>query len=337
MYRRILPLLLLSATSCSTTPPKDQALLDVKSFIQTNLDALHAAVVDLQKDAPAPDADGWNATHDAAAVQKMKDDWKRARTAYEHVEGAIAVLFPELDVSTDERYDGFIATGPDDDLFDDQGVTGIHAVERILWSDSIPQPVVDFEKGLPYYVAPAFPANENQAREFKEKLLARLVADVQEMQNQYGPLALDSSAAFRGVIGSMKEQVEKAKMAASGEEESRYAQYTLADMRVNVEAGVSIYAAFKPWLLEQKGGADLDAKIAAGFKRVQDQYATLSGDALPPVPATWDSETPSAQDAATPFGQLYQTLQVESDPAHDGSLVSSMNAAADLLGIPRLP
>jgi iron uptake system component EfeO len=337
MYRRLLPVLLLATASCGPKiSPQDQALLDVKSYIQTNLDALHTAVVDLQNDAPAPDADGWNASSDAAAVQKMRADWARARIAYEHVEGAIAILFPELDLSTDDRYDGFIATGPDDDLFDDEGVTGIHAAERILWSNSIPQRVVDFEKGLPYYLPAAFPANENQAREFKEKLLVRLVTDVKTMKTQFGPLALDTSSAFRGVIGSMREQIEKANRAASGEEESRYAQYTLADMRANVEAGVSIYAAFKPWLLEQKGGKELDVKIAAGFKHIQDHYGALPGDALPEVPASWSSEHPSQQDLSTPFGQLYQTLTAEAEPDIAGTLVSSMNSAADLLGIPLL-
>jgi iron uptake system component EfeO len=134
----------------------------------------------------------------------------------------------------------------------------------------------------------------------------------------------------------MREQIEKANKAATGEEESRYAQFTLADMRANVEAGVKIYDAFKPWLLD-KGGKDLDAKIAAGFKRIQDHYATLSGDALPEVPASWSSQQPSAQDLATPFGQLYQLLSEEADPDHEGSLVHSMQTAADLLGIPRLP
>lgn len=338
MYRRILPLFLLATASCGgpKTPPQDQALLDVKSYIQTNLDTLHAAVVDLQNDAPAPDADGWNASSDPAAVEKMRADWRRARLAYEHIEGAIAILFPELDLSTDDRYDGFIATGPDDDLFDDEGVTGIHAAERILWADSTPQRVVEFEKGLPYYQPAAFPANENQAREFKEKLLVRLVADVKTMKTQFGPLALDTASAFRGVIGSMKEQVEKANRAASNEEESRYAQYTLTDMRANVEAGAAIYASFKPWLLEQKGGKDLDMKIAAGFKRIQDHYAALPGDALPEVPSTWSSAHPSEQDLATPFGQLYQTLTAESDPNTAGSLVNAMNSAADALGIPLL-
>jgi iron uptake system component EfeO len=323
--------------SCNSVPPQEQALLDVKDYIQENLNTLHEAVVALQKDAPAPDADGWNATQDAAAVQKMRTDWKKARIAYEHVEGAIAILFPEYDVSTDERYDGFIATDPDDNLFDGEGVTGIHAAERILWSDSTPQRVVDFEKGLTYYQAASFPTNETQAREFKEKLLGRLVADVNDMKTQFGPLALDSSAAFRGVIGSMGEQIEKANKAASGEEESRYAQYTLADMRANVEAGVSIYGFFKPWLLSQKGGEALDAKVTAGFKRIQDHYASMQGEALPEVPATWSSENPSDQDLATPFGLLYQRLTHEAEPENVGSLVDSMNASADLLGIPRLP
>jgi iron uptake system component EfeO len=336
MRRHLLPLLLLSAVSCGHSP-EEQALLDVKAYIQDNLDTLEEAAVSLQKDAPAPDANGWSASQDAAAVQKMKADWRKARTAYEHVEGAIAVLFPELDVSTDARYDGFIATGPDDDLFDDQGATGIHSVERILWSDSIPQRVVEFEQGLPYSKPAAFPANEAQAREFKEKLLVRLVTDIQEMQSQFGPLALDNAAAFRGVIGSMREQIEKADKAATGEEESRYAQYTLADMRANVEAGVKTYEAFKPWLLSLEGGKALDTQIATGFKRIQDHYASLPGDALPEVPAHWSSQQPSAQDLATPFGQLYQLLSTESDSDQDGSLVNSMEASADLLGIPRLP
>ena len=114
---------------------QDQAVLSVKTFIQQNLDAFAAAAVALQAAAPAPDADGWSAAADAAAVDAMKAEWKKARQAYEHVEGAIAVVFPDLDVSTDAHYDAFIEAAPDADLFDDTGVTGVHAIERILWSD----------------------------------------------------------------------------------------------------------------------------------------------------------------------------------------------------------
>jgi iron uptake system component EfeO len=299
------------------------------------MDDLSAAATALRADAPAPDADGWNATADAAAVAQLKADWKKARTAYEHIEGAIAVLFPELDVSTDARYDDFIAASPDTNLFDDTGVTGIHGIERILWSDSIPDRVKTFESGLPNYVAAAFPANQQEADDFKNKLCKRLVDDIATMRSQFGPLALDVAAAYRGVIGSMNEQVEKAKKAATGEEESRYAQYTLADMRSNVDAGVETYDAFRPWLMEM-GGADLDTQISAGFMTIQSAYGALGGDALPPVPATW-SMTPSPADLATPFGMLFQLLESESNPAMAGSLVQSMNQSADLLGIAQLP
>ena len=316
--------------------PQDQALVDVKAYIQTNMDELMAAAQALQSDAPSPDANGWNAQSDAAQVAKMKADWKRARIAYEHIEGAIAVLFPDIDVSTDERYDGFISTAPDTYLFDAQGVTGVHAIERILWSDSISAHVKTFEMGLPGYKEAAFPQNEQEARDFQQKLCARLVADIGQMRTDFGPLALDTAAAYRGVIGSMNEQVEKANKAASGEEESRYAQYTLADMRANVEAGIATYNAFRPWLSAQ-GGAELDAKIQAGFARLQSKYQSIGGDAIPQVPSTWSSTNPSSSDLATPFGQLYQLVKHEADPEQTGSLVNVMTQSADLLGIPQLP
>ncbi len=329
---------LLAAGGCGqeSLAPELQALFDVKAYIQSNLDDLDGAVSALQSDAPVADADGWNAKSDAAAVAKMKADWKRARIAYEHIEGALAVLFPDLDASTDERYDGFISTSPDDYLFDDKGVIGVHAIERILWSAEIPVTVKNFEQGLPGYKEAAFPSSHQEAVDFKNKLCARLVADVKTMRSQFAPLALDPAAAFRGVIGSMNEQLEKASKAATGEEESRYAQYTLADMRANIEAGEQTYSAFRAWLLD-RGGAALDVQIHAGFQRLQIKYASYSGDALPAVPPTWSTTSPSAADLATPFGQLYQLLLQESDPDRSGSLINVMNQSADLLGIPQLP
>ncbi|MES1171985.1 MAG: imelysin family protein [Bacteroidota bacterium] len=321
----------------SDKDPQGEALSRVKAFITTNISDLSDANAKLQAAAPAPDADGWTATADAAAVMSMKTQWKRARVAYENIEGAIAVLFPELDYSTDQRYDAFLAdNGPDTNLFDNQNVTGIHAIERILWSDMIPAPVVTFEQTLPGFKAAAFPTTSQQADDFKNKLCARLVADVKMLRDQFGPLALDSGAAFRGVIGSMGEQLEKAELAASGEEESRYAAYTLADMRTNVNAGVKTFEAFKPWLKSKKADQQIQ-KIDAAFVRVNGAYTGLTGDALPAVPATWSSQQPTAADLQTPFGMLWTVLHDEADPDTAGTLVYEMNAAADILGIPQLP
>ena len=310
-----------------------QAVLEVKGMIQVSLDELHDAAIDLQAAAPAPDADGWSAASDAAAVSAMREQWKRARLAYEHVEGAIAVLFPDLDVSTDARYDAFIEVSPDNNLFDDTGVTGAHAIERVLWSDAMPSSVLAFESALPGYKEAAFPMTEAEASDFKNKLCARFVADTKAIRDGFGPLALDASAAYRGVIGSMAEQVEKINKAATGEEESRYAQFTLADMRANVAAGKETYAAFQGWILD-KGGASVDAEILAGFKRIDEAYAQIEGDALPPVPEGWSSEAPPAELlTSTPFGRLFAVLQTEVDPEAQESLVSAMLESADLLGV----
>jgi iron uptake system component EfeO len=310
-----------------------QAILEVKGIIQGRLDELYTAAEALQKAAPAPDADGWDATTDKMAIDAMKEQWKAARRAYEGVEGAIAVLFPDLDVTTDARYDAFIEVTPDDNLFDDTGVTGAHAIERVLWADAIPAPVLMFESKLPGYKAAAFPATQAEASDFKDKLCGRFVADVKAMQGGFAPLALDASAAYRGVIGSLQEQIEKINKAATGEEESRYAQFTLADMRANVEAGVLTYNAFQEWLIAKEGGAAIDKNILAGFARVNAAYANLPGDSLPEVPAGWSSEAPPANLLETPFGKLWEQIQAEAEPAEPTSLVSAMLASADKLGV----
>ncbi|WP_437282472.1 imelysin family protein [Sorangium sp. So ce375] len=315
-----------------------QAVRDVKVFIQGNIDQFAAATAALQAAAPAPDADGWSATSDKEAVDAMKAEWKKARQAYESVEGAIAVVFPDLDYSTDARYDAFIEVEADEDLFDDEGVTGVHAIERILWADAIPESVVAFESALTNYREAAFPANEAEAASFKDELCARLAADAAKMKADFGPLGLDAPSAYRGVIASIAEQVEKTSKAATGEEESRYAQYTLADMRANVAAGVATYEAFQPWILTKGAeGAEADEAVLTGFDRLRSAYDGIDGDALPTRPEGWSDAEPTAEQLATPFGELFSLVEHESDDTTPGSLAYEMTRSADLLGIKALP
>lgn len=319
---------------------RERVLLAVKGAIAGDLDELVSACRALREAAPVPDADGWSASADAPAVAVMRGHWRRARRSYERIEGAIAVLFPDLDVSTDQRYDAFLSdeipTHRDDDLFDGEGVTGVHAVERILWADAHPARVVAFERGVPGYVPAAFPANAAEAARFRDGLLERLVRDVTQMQRDFSPLALDAPSAFRGVIGSVQEQVEKVEAAASAEEESRYAQVTLADMRANLTGARRTWQAFAPWT-RARGGDALATRIDARFEVLERAYEELQGDALPEPPTGWDPDAPSAAHLATPYGRLRATLAGESDPSRAGSLAAEMNAAADLLSIARLP
>jgi len=316
--------------------PEERTKAGVKINIDNELGNLTSAVAALRAAAPEPDADGWSAEADPDAVAAMRTSWRQSRMAWERIEGAIAVLFPSYDESLDQRYDGFLADhGPDSDLFDGEGVTGVHAVERILWADSAPAQVVTFEMGLTGYVPATFPMDAAQAGEFKDGLCKRLVDDTTAVQQMFVPRSLDTTAAFRGVIDSMNEQIEKIELAATGEEESRYAQHTLADMRSNLEGGRNTYAPFRAWLKGKAGGAALDADILAGFARMSALYGMFV-DSLPPVPVGFDPQAPAAADLETPFGTIFAGLKHESDPADPASLVSKLTAAADLLGIPQL-
>jgi iron uptake system component EfeO len=197
--------------------------------------------------------------------------------------------------------------------------------------------VVAFESSLPGYMAASFPTTMAQAAEFRDGLAMRLVSDAQAMRDMFKPLALDTASAFRGVIGSIAEQVEKITLASTGEEESRYSQHTLADMRANLEGGKRTYDSFRSWVRSISGGTDLDADIMTGFGRVETLYQGVTGEALPPVPDGFDPTAPTATQLATPYGVIFAGLSTEANPDDPNSLVSKMVAAADLLGIPELP
>lgn len=306
------------------------AVEQVKDFVQGELDGLASSAEALRDAAPA---DAW----DASDPDAMRGPWKDARVRYERVEGAIAVLFPDLDASTDERYDGFLADGPDDDPFDGEGVTGIHAIERILWAGEHPAQVVAFESALPGYTEAAWPADAAEAARFRDGLCGRLVDDTAALRDGFSPLALDRSTAFRGVIGSMLEQHEKVGLAGTGEDESRYAGHTLADMRANLDGGRSVFDAFRDEIRALSDGEALEAEIDAGFDRLVAAYDAIPGDGVPAVPETWNPEDPAAPDLETPYGALWSAVSAEADPDAAGSLVERLSAAADQLGIPQLP
>lgn len=317
----------------------------IQQVIAVQLAELLKASQDLQAAAPTPAGRGWDDTMDAAAITSMKAAWRRARLAYEHVEGAVAPIFPDIDTSIDARYDDFLSTlassGGDKYLFDDQGVTGMHAVERILYSKTTPATVVTFEKALPGYQPQAYPTTAAEAADFKNKLCAKLIADAKTLVDQWAPAKIDLATAFAGLVSLMNEQQEKVNKAATGEEESRYSQLTLADLKANLEGTRAAYDIFKPWVLSKtnadttKDGPAHDKDIQAGFGTLDTAYAASTGDAIPQVPATWSSENPSPSDLTTPFGKLYATVKQAVDPNRSGSVVFAMNAVADNLGFPR--
>lgn len=309
----------------------------MKAWLVSELSHFREAAAELQRAAPTPEGRGWSATQDAEAIQQMKEAWGRARQAYELIEGAIAPLFPDSDTATDARYDDFMAalgaTG-DPDPFDDRGVVGVHAIERVLWADAVPRETVAFESRLPGYRAAAFPATEAEARSFKDKLAAKLVADIEQLERQLSPVDLDIAFAFRGLIDLTNEQLEKVDRAATGREESRYAQTTLRDLRANREGCLAAYRLFQPWLTA-RGRSELDAQVMAGFTRLARAYDATPGAAIPRPPDAWSSLSPKPEHASTPFGKLFSVVRRETDDQQAGSLSHGLMGVADALGLPK--
>jgi iron uptake system component EfeO len=310
---------------------KTQTVNAMHDSIASDLADIGTNALALQAAAPTH---AWTAA-DAAAITSMKDAWKKTRIAYEHVEGATAPIFADFDFTMDARYDDYLAdigaTG-DQDLFDDEGATGMHSIERILYAPDIRPEVIAFESTLPGYKAAAWPATDAEAMEFKTKLAQKLVDDANALHDQWTPAAIDIGAAFQGLVGLMNEQKEKVNLAATGEEESRYANITLFDLRNNLAGTTKIYDLFVPWI-KAKNGTDADASIQTHLGELVTLYGT-SADSLPAVPDDWSSDAPTPANLATPFGMMWEKVHQEVDPNTPGSIVSSMNDCASLLGFP---
>ncbi|HXJ20024.1 MAG TPA: EfeM/EfeO family lipoprotein [Polyangia bacterium] len=327
-----------SGAGCSSTKTDAEYQQDVVNGMRSGLIAdlanLETASQMLQAAAPTPADRGWDATMDADAIANMKAAWTQCRTAYEHIEGATAPIFPDIDASIDSRYDDFLAALPGGDtyLFDGTGVTGMHAVERILYADVTPARVVQYESMLDGDVAAAFPATAQEASDFKTSLMqkqyddAKMLHDAWEAATNY-----DLDAAFSGLISLMNEQREKVDKASTDQEESRYSQTTMADIRHNLEGTQKVYALFQPWIRSKNGGVAIDASIEQGFANLQTLYDTVQGDAIPQPPATWSSENPTPEDLQSPFGMLYEGVEAAVDPNEPSSIVAHMNQAATLL------
>ena len=306
----------------------------IHTSIDEDLASLVIATRDIQAAAPSH---AWGA-NDATAIEDMRDGWKRMRAAFERIEGAISPLFLELDEDIDGRYDMYLAklgAVGDPRPFDDIGVVGMHAVERILYAPVMRPEVLDFERGLPGYRAATFPATDADAIAFKSQLVERLVEDVTELRAEWNPTVVALGPAYDGLVGLMTEQQSKLDLAAGGEEESRYANVTLFDLRNNLDGTQKIYDLFRDWIQSKPTGRATDDQIQRELRALEAAYANAAaGDALPVAPPSWVADHPSAADLATPFGVLWQRVHDSVDPSAPGSVVGRMNHVAELLGFP---
>jgi iron uptake system component EfeO len=331
-------LLLVGCGSSTQTDGEFQReiVVNMNQLLLSKVQALGQAARELQAAAPVPLGRGWDTT-DQAAIDKMKNAWNGMRATWESAEGVLVALFPALDESLDTRYEDFLlnlAPDGDPDLFDDQGVTGMHAIERILFAPMVQAAVIEKESTWPGYMAAVWPATQDQATAFRTKLCVKVVNDVQLLAAGLTPGVIDLATAFRGLTGLMGEQKEKMTLAGEYLDESRYARRTLADLRANLAGTRAAYDLFVPWLSSKPNGMALHDEVQRAFNRLDETYSGVYGDAVPEPPQGWNPDLPSVGDQGTAFGKLYVAVVQEVDATYTGSAVDSMNHVARALGLP---
>jgi len=292
-----------------------------------NLADMVQAARDLQAASPLR---AWNPVTDAAAISRMRDAWQRVRFAWEQAEGAIAPMFPRFDTSMDSRYEDLLGPTGDPYLFDASGVIGMHAIERILFAPVTRPEVVAFESTLPGYKQAAYPATDNEAIAFKTQLVQRLIDDASQLQSSWKPEDVDIATAYQGLVALMIEQQDKVNLAVTAEDESRYSNITLFDLRNNLAGTHQTYDLFRAWIQSKSSAVHSDQQIQSQFSSLQTAYGP--NDTLPEVPAGWSSENPPPDLLSTPFGALWQEVHDSVDPNSQGSVVFEMNKIAELLG-----
>jgi iron uptake system component EfeO len=322
-------------TACTEKTDADyraDVIASIHDSIVDDLDAMIVAALNLQAAAPSR---GWNASKDADAIRDMQEAWKRMRRSWEHVEGAINALLPDVDEEVDGRYEEMLGERGDQNLFDATGVVGMHAIERILYAQTIKPDVVAFESALDGYKAAAFPATDDEAISFKTVLVQRLIKNATDLRRSWQPNAIDIGTAYQGLMGLMNEQKEKVNLAATGEEESRYANITMFDLRSNLEGTQKAYGLFREWIHSKATGPNSDSSLRDKFVELESLYMkTTTDDAIPSAPIDWRREQPTDANLATPFGTLWKHVHESVDPHRGGSVVFEMNQIASLLGLP---
>jgi hypothetical protein len=131
----------------------------------------------------------------------------------------------------------------------------------------------------------------------------------------------------------MDEQQEKVKLAATGAEESRYSNITLADLRNNLTGTTQAYDLFRDWIHSKSSAMSSDQLVQDRFSSLKSAYASTPGESLPAAPPGWDPSNPTDSD----FGKLWQQVHDSVDPTSQGSVVFEMNRIADLLGFSTAP
>ena len=198
----------------------DQATSEYKEFVQAQIDQLLKDTEEFQRVLKSGD------------LEEAKKVYPLIRMSYERSE-PIAESFGESDVKIDFRLVDYV-----DENKSEEGWSGFHRIERILWEENT-------TKGT-------------------EKYAEQLVNDIKELKAKIATVEVTPDMMLTGAVDLLNEV---ATQKITGEEEI-FSHTDLYDFRANIEGAEKIFDLFKP-LIEKKD-AKLVKTLETEFKAVND-------------------------------------------------------------------
>lgn len=198
----------------------DQATSEYKEFVQGQIDQLLKDTEEFQRILKSGD------------LEEAKKVYPLIRMSYERSE-PIAESFGESDVKIDFRLVDYV-----DENKSEEGWSGFHRIERILWEENT-------TKGT-------------------EKYAEQLVNDIKELKAKIATVEVTPDMMLTGAVDLLNEV---ATQKITGEEEI-FSHTDLYDFRANIEGAEKIFALFKP-LIEKKD-VKLVKTLETEFKAVND-------------------------------------------------------------------
>ena len=196
----------------------DKATSDYKAFVEEQIDKL------------LTDTEGFVQLLKEGKLEEAKKAYPLIRMSYERSE-PIAESFGESDVKIDFRLADYL-----DENKTEEGWSGFHRIERILWEENT-------TKGTESYGD-------------------QLVNDIKELKAKIATVDVDYKIMLTGAVDLLNE-VATSKI--TGEEEI-YSHTDLYDFRANIQGAEKIFQLFKPLL--EKSDAALVKELEEDFKSV---------------------------------------------------------------------
>lgn len=226
----------LSLAACAQNSPTATSPSSGQTVVLNNQDQLnqitkdYQAFVEQQIDQLLTDTEKWAELLKAGKFEEAKAQYPLIRMAYERSE-PIAESFGELDVRIDFRLVDYV-----DENNAEEGWSGFHRIERILWENNTTEGTVEYAD--------------------------QLVKDIKELRAKVSTVDVTPDMMTTGAVDLLNE-VATSKI--TGEEEI-YSHTDLYDFRANIEGAEKIFDLFRP-LLQEKN-PDLVKELEARFADV---------------------------------------------------------------------